>query len=334
MTKRPPAVSVIVEAYNEDANALAPPDDTFRALLNQDFPLEEVELILAGSHLQMAYWHQIYSRWPRLHHATFQQVKFLEVEPEHCHYWELKNKGAEYAEGEILALVDCDTLPEPGWLSSGVGAIRQGADASVGPSLFHTDRSGPESPWMMAAALPSWSFGLAFSSSPEDLRAGALMGHNLIIRRCCLLQHPFQVSKRSFVSSLEFFELKRAGAKFSYQPGQRTAHGMNFHWWLSRLHFRRGWETYEGRAADANWPRIGVLQKVPWIEPVVLRMGLVCRDARHWFRFSRVLGLSRARAIFLFPLALGASFFARTAEMIGMYAALLAPKASEHQARF
>ena len=63
-------------------------------------------------------------------------------------------------------------------------------------------------------------------------------------------------------------------------------------------------------------------------------MGLVCRDARHWFRFSRVLGVGRLRALFLFPIALAASFFARTAEMIGMYAALLAPNASRHQARF
>jgi hypothetical protein len=77
-----------------------------------------------------------------------------------------------------------------------------------------------------------------------------------------------------------------------------------------------------------------MLQKLPWIEPIVLRMGLVCRDASHWFRFSRVLGVGRVKAIFLFPIALVASFLARTSEMIGMYAALLAPKASEHQARF
>jgi glycosyl transferase family 2 len=324
-----PAVSVVVEAYNEEANALAAPDDTFQALLKQDFPLEEVELILIGSERQIAHWQDLYEHWPRLH-----RVKLLAAQPEHSHYWELKNKAVECAEGEILALIDCDVLPGPRWLSSGVSAIRQGADVSVGPSLYRTERSTPDSPWMMAAALPSWSFSLAFSSSPEDLRANALMAHNLIIRRFWLLQHPFRVLKRSFVSSLQFFELKRAGAKFSYQPGQTAAHGMNFQWWLSRMHFRRGWETYEGRRADASWPRIGMLQKLPWIEPLVLRMGLVCRDASHWFRFSRVLGVSRGRAIFLFPLALVASFFARTAEMIGMYAALVAPKASEHQARF
>jgi glycosyltransferase involved in cell wall biosynthesis len=324
-----PVVSIVVEAYNEEVNALAPPEDTLQALLAQDFPLEEAELILIGSDRQIKHWREIYAEWPR-----FLRVKLLPVDPENSYYWQLKNKAAEYAEGDILALIDCDALPGPRWLSSGVSAIRAGADVSVGPSLFRTDKLAADSPWMMAAALPTWSFALAFTSSARELRANALMAHNLIIRRSLLLQHPFRLFRHSFSSSLLYFELQRAGATFSYQPGQRVAHGMNFRWWLSRAHFRRGWETYAGRSADPSWPRIGVLQTLPWIEPVVLRMGLVCRDARHWFRFSRVLGVSRVRAILLFPIALLASFFARTAEMIGMYAALWAPKATEHQARF
>jgi hypothetical protein len=36
----------------------------------------------------------------------------------------------------------------------------------------------------------------------------------------------------------------------------------------------------------------------------------------------------------LFPVALLASLGARTAEMVGMYAVLLAPKSTEYQARF
>jgi glycosyltransferase involved in cell wall biosynthesis len=324
-----PAVSIVVEAYNEEVNALAPPEDTLQALLAQDFPLEEAELILIGSDRQIKHWSETYAEWPR-----FQRVKLLPVDPENSYYWQLKNKAAEYAEGDILALIDCDALPGPRWLSSGVNAIRAGADASVGPSLYRTDKLAPDSPWMMAAALPSWSFALGFNSSARDLRANALMAHNLIIKRSLLLHHPFRLFRHSFPSSLLYFELRRAGATFSYQPGQRVAHGMNFRWWLSRAHFRRGWETYAGRSADPSWPRIAMLRKLPWIEPLVLRMGLVGRDARHWFRFSRVLGVSRVRAILLFPIALLASFFARTAEMIGMYAALFAPKASAHQARF
>ncbi len=324
-----PTVSVVVEAYNEEANALAPPDDTLQALLAQDFPLQETELILIGSARQNEHWRKIYADWPR-----FLRVRLLTVDQDNSHYWQLKNQAVEYAEADILALIDCDALPGPNWLSSGVNAIRAGADASVGPSLYRTASLASDSPWMMAAALPSWSFALGFNSTARELRANALMAHNLIIRRAWLLRYPFETVTRSFVSSLQFFRLKRAGVQFSYQPQQRVAHGMSFQWWLSRMHFRRGWETYAGRSADPSWPRIAMLEKLPWIEPVVLRMGLVGRDARHWFRFSGMLGVSRTRAILLFPIALVASFSARIAEMIGMYAALWAPKASEHQARF
>jgi hypothetical protein len=139
--------------------------------------------------------------------------------------------------------------------------------------------------------------------------------------------------QRSFGSSIEYFRLKRAGANFSYQPEQRVAHGMNFERWFTRMHFRRGWETYQARNADPSGPRLW-LHKLPWIEPLPLRMGLVLRDARHWFRLSRVIGIGWMRRILLWPVALGASLIARSSEMVGMYAALIKPETSEHRARF
>jgi hypothetical protein len=79
---------------------------------------------------------------------------------------------------------------------------------------------------------------------------------------------------------------------------------------------------------------MAALEKIKIIEPIVLRMALVVRDARHWFRFAPVVGLSRARTVLLFPVAVLASLAARTAEMVGMYAVLFAPKSTEYQARF
>ncbi len=61
---------------------------------------------------------------------------------------------------------------------------------------------------------------------------------------------------------------------------------------------------------------------------------MVFRDARHWFRFSRAVGVSWTRTIALFPLAALASFAARGAEMVGMYAALFVPAWMEHRDRF
>jgi glycosyltransferase involved in cell wall biosynthesis len=324
-----PLVSVIVEAYNEEHNGLAPVGEAMDALRTQDYPLEKAELILIGSAEEIGHWKAHYNEWP-----PFGEIRMIAVETGDAHYWQLKNQGAELAGAEIVVFMDCDGWPAPRWLSSAVRAIQQGADVSVGPSQYRTTKLHRDSPWMLAAALPSWSFQLSRTSNPGNLKAASLFGHNLAIRRDLLLQHPFPSFQRSFASSLLFFELSRLGAKFSYEPQQRIAHAMTFRWWITRKHFRRGWETYIGRELDGDWPRIALLKRLPLIEPLVLRMGLVCLDARHWFRFSRLLGTSRIKSIVWFPLAVGASLCARSAEMVGMYAALLAPKSTQHQARF
>jgi glycosyltransferase involved in cell wall biosynthesis len=43
-----------------------------------------------------------------------------------------RNTGITKASGEIVALTDCDCIPEPGWLAGGVAAIDAGADLAGG----------------------------------------------------------------------------------------------------------------------------------------------------------------------------------------------------------
>lgn len=324
-----PLVSVVIEGYNEEYNGLAPFPDTVAALLSQDFPLDGVELILLGSPPQVEHWKALNAGGD-----SFYQVRLIPVEPENSHYWRLKNLGGDLAEGEIIAHVDSDALPGPHWLSSLVAGIQSGADVSVGPSLYRSEHHGPNSPWMLAAALPSWSLMLARKPSGNGPQAACIMAHNVGLRRDVFLRHKFQTPERSFSSALMYFELVRCGARIAFQIEQKVAHGMTFRWWLGRRHFRTGWETYVARTTEQDWPRIPVLERFKIIEPVLLRMGMVFSDARHWFRYSRVVGVSRTRAILLFPLAVLASFVARGAEMVGMYAAMFAPKSTEHRARF
>jgi len=324
-----PLVTVVVEGYNEEFNGLAPLPDTVAALLQQDFPLDQVEVLLMGSAQQIEHWKTL---TPGA--QSFFQVRMIPVNPENCHYWQLKNLGGELGEGQIVAHIDSDSLPGRRWLSSLVSGIQNGADASVGPSLYRTERQTPDSAWMVAAALPSWSLMLARTQNGTEPRAGCVMAHNVALRRNVFLDHKFRTGKWSFSSALMYYDLVRSGLKISFQPEQTVAHTMTLRWWLGRKHFRTGWETYVARTTDQDWPRIRVLEKMKLIEPILLRMGLVGRDARHWFRFSRVIGVSRTRAILLFPLAMLASFAARGAEMAGMYAVLFAPRSTEHQARF
>lgn len=324
-----PLVSIVIEGYNEECNGLAPLPDTLVGLLQQDFPLEQAELLILGHAQQIDYWKTLNPGA-----QAFGQVKLIPVAPEEFHYWQVKNLGAEHAESEIVALIDSDALPERHWLSSLVKSIQNGADVSVGPSLYRSRRRAPYSPWMLAAAFTSWALVLAKTRSSQGPQVGCIMAHNVALRRGVFLKHPFRPIRRSFGSALMYFELVRAGVKLSFEPEQKVAHAITLRWWLGRRHFRTGWETYIARAADEDWPRMPALEKMKIIEPVVLRMGLVCRDARHWFRFASVVGLSRPRTLLLFPLALLASLAARTAEMVGMYAVLFMPKATEYQARF
>jgi hypothetical protein len=324
-----PVVSVVIEGYNEEYNGLAPFPDTVDALLNQDFPLNKVELLLLGSARQVEHWKALDPGG-----NSFYRVRLISVDPENSHYWQLKNLGGEISEGEIVAHIDSDALPGSHWLSALVSGIESGADVSVGPSLYRREGCSPDSAWMLTAALPSWSLMLARTAPGEAPRAACIMAHNVALRREVFLQHKFQTTKRSYSSALMYFELVRSGVKIAFQPEQKVAHGMTFRWWLGRRHFRTGWETYDGRSTEKDWPRIPVLERIKFAEPVLLRMGLVFRDARHWFRFSRAVGVSWTRAIALFPLAVLASFAARGAEMAGMYAKLFVPALTEHRARF
>jgi glycosyltransferase involved in cell wall biosynthesis len=324
-----PLVSIVIEGYNEECNGLAPLPDTLEGLLQQDFPLKQAELLLLGSAQQIDHWKTLN---PGGH--SFGQVKLIPVDPEDFHYWQVKNIGAKFAESEIVALIDSDALPERRWLSSLVKSIQNGADVSVGPSLYRSRHLSPYSPWLLVAAFTSWALVLGRSSSSRGPQVGCIMAHNVALRRTVFLQHPFRHIKRSFCSALMYFELVRSGVKLSFEPEQKVAHAVTVRWWLGRRHFRTGWETYIARTVDKDWPRIPVLEKVRVIEPILLRMGLVWRDGPHWFRFARVVGVGRMRAILLFPLALLAAIAARGAEMVGMYAVLFAPKSTEYQARF
>ena len=323
-----PRVSIVIEAYNEEHNALAFHDDTLQALLQQDFPLDEVELIMIGTRGQV-------DPIDRSHPGfrAFCRVQMVVADAEDAHYWQLKNQAAQVAAGDIVAFVDSDARPVPQWLRAIVNGIEGGADVVVGPSQYRTRRLGPDSPWMLAAALPTWGFVLARTGWREPLRANSLLSHNVGLRREVLLRHPFRAYKRSFVSSLLFFDLMRSGARVAYQPAQRVAHGMTYRWWL-RAHVRRGWETYMGRDADPSWPRFRMLERLKFLEPIALRLGLVLRDGRHWFRYSRAVGLGQTRAACYLPIVVPVSLTARCAEMVGMYAALTRPRATEHWARF
>jgi glycosyltransferase involved in cell wall biosynthesis len=177
-----PVVSVVVPTYNR-------PDLLERclgALLAQDFDPAGFEIVVVddaaseSTRKQVEDWSrkvEVYVLWPKgRKRAPVQTADSLERDAADAMPGELmrmtgspairyipnqgihgpaaaRNAGWQAAQAPIIAFTDDDCLPEPGWLSAGVGAILAGADGASGkilmptpvvPSDYERDASGLE----------------------------------------------------------------------------------------------------------------------------------------------------------------------------------------------
>ena len=86
-----PVVSVVVEGYNE-ARDLGSIEDTMAALEGQDFPLDQIEVILVGSAEPANHWKTLCADDSRFHSVNV-------LVHGGTHYYELKNSEQESACG-------------------------------------------------------------------------------------------------------------------------------------------------------------------------------------------------------------------------------------------
>ncbi len=322
-----PLISVIVEGYN-DSLQLGTVDAVVNALREQDFETKNIEVILVGSEAQATGWKELF-----VDEKSFFNVKC--VGDDALHYYQLKNIGAANATSEILALLDSDVIPQSNWLSTIYqGIVEQGADAVAGISLFRDEnqRFSPDNSFLQVAASISWGFVVPQNAASLILRPNAFLSHNLGIRASVFQQHTYREDLgRTCAGSFLFNSLLESEAKLILQPNQRIAHNFTVWWWLSRLHLRFGYETYQLRRIDPRYPNKS-LAKLSFVEPLITTIWNIMLDVPRWLRFSTVLQLSKLRQILLLPIVIGLSFFARSAEMFGMYATMFFPEAMKKRA--
>lgn len=315
---RKPVVSIVVEGYNE-SRYLGTADETMKALKNQHYPLDQVEVILVGTPAQTRDWQQRYSD-----NTEFFAVKTVDFES--AHYYELKNKGAEIASGEIVAFTDSDVRPKPTWISAIVGGIRNGADVVVGPSLFRQEGGfSPDSPLMRAFASITWGWVVGKHKIGQHLCAVGFMDHNVALRAEVLRHHPYRTEfGRVIASPLLYRSLADAGCTITIQPNQQAAHHFTWRYWLIKLHFRYGYEVFHIRRLDNQYPNQWITHtKV--LEPLVTLVWHILLDIPRWFRFSSLLQTHLLYQVAVLPIVIVLSIVARTAEMAGMYSTMLAP---------
>ena len=316
-----PVVSVIVEGYNETRD-LGKAINTLEALQEQDFPIHQVEVILMGNPSQVKEWKERYASG-----TPFWGLQAVEAEG--LTYLQLKNRGAQFASAKILAFTDSDVYPHRTWLSSLVEGIQGEADVSCGLSVF---KSAGSWEWnratRLAAASSTWGWvvGKEIDPSRNLPKPVGFMDHNFGLRAETFHQHQYSSEfGRLCGAPLLARSFLDGGKRLVLQPGQRVTHYFSWWYWLKCLHFRYGYEVYMLRRLDKKYPNQWIAG-MRILEPVMTMMWHMALDVPRWFRVSRMLGIRPLRQMLIFPVLLGMSILAHTAEMLGMYSTMISPE--------
>ena len=317
-----PLVTVVVEGYNESQD-LGAASNTIEALSNQDGPVDRVELILVGTSEQVASWGDVAA----IDHP-FHSLRTLPLDD--AHYYELKNGGADVARGEIIAFTDSDVMPQRHWLRSIVDGIDEGADVTVGLSLFKSsDGWNHALPSRQVAASITWGWVVGKGRGS----AAGFMDHNVAMRAAVAREHPYRTEfGRVVASPLLYRTVANAGRRVVLQPLQQVIHYHDWRYWLTSLHFRYGFEVYRLRRLDPDYPNQWISRTGP-LEPLVTWAWHVLLDVPRWLRYSSRLGLPLRRRLGLLGMLVPMSVAARGMECLGMYATMVAPRRMERWAR-
>ena len=313
-----PTVSVIVEGYNE-SRELGKAVNTLTALQEQDFPTNEIEIVLMGSSAQVKEWTALLGTG-----APFWGIKAIEADG--LTYLQLKNRGAQHASAGILAFTDSDVYPHKRWLSSLVEGIRNGADVSIGLSLF---KSADNWEWNRATRLAAasitwgWVVGKDIDPSRNLPKPVGFMDHNFGLSVGRFQQHQYNTQfGRLCGAPLLTRSFLDGGARLVLQPHQRVTHYFSWFYWLKCLHFRYGYEVYMLRRLDRQYPNQWIA-KLKILEPVMTMVWHIGLDVPRWFRVSRLLNVHPIRRVAILPLLMVMSCVARITEMVGMYSTMV-----------
>jgi glycosyltransferase involved in cell wall biosynthesis len=306
-----PTISVIIEGYNDSLD-MGSALETVKSLADQTWPLEQVEIILAGSPAQAACWKETLA-----HERRFFAVKVIGAD---AHYYRLKNLGAQAASGNILAFTDSDVLPEDGWLEAIVRGIECGAAVVAGVTLYRPESGKTRfANLLTVAASISWGF---IAGDP----ARGFLSHNVGFRRSAFEQIRYREDLGRTCAGWFLHEaLVRNGLLVRFQPEQRARHVFTWSWWLKRLHLRFGYENYLLRRMNRDEP-YGWTRYLSVFEPLAAMGWHVLLDVPQWFRFTSRIGWSAFDQVAYIPVVLLLSLCARSAEACGMYATMFAPE--------
>lgn len=336
MSTSPVLISVVIEGYNADIG-LGSVADTLAGLRSQNFDLSKVEVILLTPGETQAS-----AGFVAEEIGPFAALRCVSVP--HAHYYELKNHGARLARGEIVALIDSDTCPDPGWMEAIAHGFSNGALIQSGITKFRRALSktcstplasgsvvpiaaGDCDRWiLLAAASISWGFIVPDLTAEGPQAARGFLSHNLAFRTSLLRELSFRADLgRTCAGTFLDHAIRSRGLDIRFEPRQCVEHNFHLSWWLTKLHVRFGHEVHRLKRIDPDAAHAWIRWLGP-LEPFATMLWHVMLDLPQWRRTCRAREVGRARALCLIPALFLLSVSARFAEMVGMYASMLRPQ--------
>ena len=211
-----------------------------------------------------------------------------------------RNAGIVAATTALVALVDSDCEPEPGWLDRLVPFFDDPRVAVVAPRIV---ASGDDS--SLLARYERSSSALDMGSRPALVRPGARLGFvpsaTMLVRRAAVVDAPFDTDLRLGEDVDLVWRLADAGAHVRYEPSVTVVHELRGSW---RAWARRRFEYGTSSAMlEARHPgRLAPLRLSPWNAAALgsrrRRVGRCRRGCRRWRRpgCSRVASRGRTWA--------------------------------------
>jgi len=211
---------------------------------------------------------------------------------------DLVNRAARACSADLVALLDADCVPAPGWLAAAVEAMRLHADAAVVSGV---------------TAYPDKNFtyrvlGLLLRSFVDPGRAGRtrfITTNNAVFRRDVLVAHPIPpVEPRHLAYRLQTESIRGAGGGLYFEPGMRVTH--RFDGWSAERHIRRrvGYRAIRLRQLDRRAPHAWVIRFGVFSIPLIVAGRTLdswqdCVRAGHhyglrWFEFPMVFAIAVA----------------------------------------
>lgn len=230
---------------------------------------------------------------------------------------ELLNVAARATTAPLVALLDGDCVPAPGWLDAARSTMRDhaGAVAASGRTVYPMDRLA----FRILAALSR--------AYLDPGRAGTttfISGNNAVFRRDVLLAHPLGPHRRPLAARLQTEEIRLAGGELRFVPEMHVEH--RFEGWAMERRIRRriGYRAIRVRQLEPGVPYAWMLRLGPLVVPAVVAARTL-ESCMNCVRAGRFYGVRW----FELPAAFATAVYVHALEIGGMREALAEARASD-----